>query len=202
MMGSTPIVAGSIPVGVGLAFASKLARDSNITIIFFGEGATEEGVVAESLNFAALQQLPVLFVCENNYYSVYSPLDVRQPKERDRLGIARAHGLYVDSGYGNDVEAVYSITKTTVDRIRQGGGPAFLEFNTYRHREHCGPYFDNHIGYRTEAEFEQWLKECPIERYVSKYGIDVTDLRVVLQQEIDAAFRFADESPFPEVTNE
>src|SRR3989344_7570493 len=115
MMGSTPIVGGSIPVGVGLAFATFLKKESDITAIFFGEGSTEEGVFVESLNFAALKKLPVLFVCENNLYSVYSPLDVRQPKERDRIAIAKAHGIFTKGGFGNDAEEVYQVAQDAVD---------------------------------------------------------------------------------------
>ncbi len=200
MIGSTPIVGGSIPVGVGLAFATKLKHEAQVTVIFFGEGATEEGVFAECLNFAALKKLPILFVCENNLYSVYSPLDVRQPKERDRLAIAQAHGLYVQSGFGNDVDEVYQISKEAVDHIRQGKGPVFLEFDTYRHREHCGPNFDNHIGYRSEEEFISWEKKCPIKFYVNKAQIPEIELnlfRSTIAAEISQAFKFAEESPFP-----
>jgi pyruvate dehydrogenase E1 component alpha subunit len=201
MMGSTPIVGGSIPVGVGIAFASKMRKESNITLIFLGEGATEEGVFAESLNFAALQNLPVLFVCENNLYSVYSPLEVRQPASRDRCAIARAHGMFTRQGYGNDVEEVFQIAQEAVASIRIGKGPAFIEFDTYRHREHCGPNFDNHIGYRTEQEFLDWEKKCPLKEYQRKKALtekDLQALRSVIATEINEAFRFAEESPFPQ----
>ncbi len=198
MMGSTPIVGGSIPVGVGIAFASQLKGDSALTIIFLGEGATEEGVFAESLNFAALKSLPVLFVCENNLYSVYSPLEVRQPATRDRVAIARAHGVYARQGFGNDVEEVHRIATDAVAHIRQGRGPAFIEFDTYRHREHCGPHFDNHIGYRTEQEFLAWEQRCPLKIYRSKRPIsNEEELRASITTEIDDAFRFAESSPFP-----
>jgi len=198
MMGSTPIVGSSIPVGVGLAFASLLRGESDITIIFFGEGATEEGVVSECLNFASLRKLPALFVCENNLYSVYSPLDVRQSAARDRCAIASAHGMYTDSGHGNDVEEVYQKTKKAVEGVRSGNGPAFLEFDTYRHREHCGPNFDNDIGYRTEQEFLEWEKKCPLKRQKSKIGdADFALLSTSIHAEIEEAFLFAKTSPFP-----
>lgn len=197
MMGSTPIVGGSIPVGVGIAFASQLKGESAITLIFLGEGATEEGVFAESLNFAALRKLPVLFVCENNLYSVYSPLEVRQPATRDRVAIARAHGVYARYGFGNDVEEVHRIASEAVAHIRKGEGPAFLEFDTYRHREHCGPNFDNHIGYRTEQEFLAWEQRCPLKVYRNKWKVEEETLRAPIAAEIEDAFRFAEESPFP-----
>lgn len=197
MMGSTPIVGGSIPVGVGIAFASQLKNESAITLIFLGEGATEEGVFAESLNFAALRKLPVLFVCENNLYSVYSPLEVRQPATRDRVAIARAHGVYARYGFGNDVEEVHRITSEAVAHVRKGEGPAFLEFDTYRHREHCGPNFDNHIGYRTEQEFLAWEQRCPLKVYKNKWKVNEEALRAPILTEIEDAFRFAEESLFP-----
>ncbi|OGN65416.1 MAG: acetoin dehydrogenase [Chlamydiae bacterium RIFCSPHIGHO2_12_FULL_49_9] len=201
MMGSTPIVGGSIPVGVGLAFATFLKKESDITAIFFGEGSTEEGVFVESLNFAALKKLPVLFVCENNLYSVYSPLDVRQPKERDRIAIAKAHGIFTKGGFGNDVEEVYQVAQEAVDSIRSGNGPAYIEFETYRHREHCGPNFDNHIGYRTEEEFLSWEKKCPLKIHRNKLkGLsekDFEDLRSEISHEIEEAIQFAEKSPFP-----
>jgi TPP-dependent pyruvate/acetoin dehydrogenase alpha subunit len=192
MMGSTPIVGGSLPIALGLAFATQMKKETQITIVFFGEGSTEEGVFAECLNFAALKKLPILFVCENNLYSVYSPLDVRQPEERDRLAIARAHGIEAHLGDGNNVEEVYQLSCKAVESIRDGHGPIFLEFNTYRHREHCGPNFDNHIGYRSEEEFLSWKRKCPLKQFSKQEA-----LRASILAEIDAAFAFADASPFP-----
>lgn len=192
---STPIVGSSIPVGVGLAFASLMKKESRVTTVFFGEGATEEGVWAESLNFAALKKLSVLFVCEHNFYSVYSPMHVRQPAARDRAAIAKAHGLYVDIGDGNDVDEVYAKTGRALTHIRKGQGPAFLEFITYRYREHCGPHFDNHIGYRTEEEAALWEKRCPLKQFQASQEMEQT-----IAQEIENAFLFAKESPYPGLT--
>lgn len=204
MLGSTPIVGGSLPVALGAAFASWLKGEDRVTVVFFGEGSTEEGVFAECLNFAALKKLPIVFVCENNLYSVYSPLAVRQPAERDRAGIARAHGVTAAAGDGNDVEEVYRIAAKAVRDARAGGGPAFLEFDTYRWREHCGPNFDNDIGYRTEAEFQEWRKRCPIDKQKARLTAEkiVDEAALVsmgrdLSAEIDAAFAFAKSSPFP-----
>lgn len=197
MLGSTPIVGGSLPVGVGLAFATQLKQESHVTIIFFGEGSTEEGVFGECLNFAALKKLPVLFVCENNFYSVYSPLDVRQPAERDRVAIARAHGLIAKHGNGNDVEEVFRISQEAIEGIRNGSGPVFLEFVTYRHREHCGPNFDNNIGYRTEEEFLEWEKKCPVKLQAQRISAPLQPMKDSILAEIEAAFEFAEKSPFP-----
>lgn len=200
IVGSTPIVAGSIPVGVGLALATVLKGRSDITLIFLGEGATEEGVFAECLNFSSLKKLPVLFVCENNYYSVYSPLEVRQPKERDRTAIARAHGLFAKEGFGNHVLEVYQLAQEAIGWIRAKNGPAYIEFETYRHREHCGPHFDNHIGYRTEEEFLCWEKKCPIELHKKMLNLPQSELdrfAANIYAEIEEAFEYAQKSPFP-----
>ncbi len=206
MLGCTPIVGGSLPVAVGTAFATWQKNESRVTAVFFGEGATEEGVFAECLNFAALKKLPVIFVCENNLYSVYSPLSVRQPEKRDNVALAKAHGLSAAKADGNDVEAVYALSQQAVKNAREGFGPFFLEFNTYRWREHCGPQFDNHIGYRTEEEYQHWRHKCPVENYqkrlLSENIITPQDIETLihsLQKEVNEAFVFAKESPFPEI---
>lgn len=204
MMGSTPIVGNSIPVGVGLAFTSFLKNDKQLTVTFFGEGSTEEGVFGESLNFATLKNLPVLFICEDNLYSVYSPLHVRQPKERNILKIAEAHGMLAKEGNGNDVEETYSLAKECVDSIRSGNGPALLKLSTYRFREHCGPNFDTDLGYRSHEEVNYWQERCPILTYQKKLlsanrmtENELAMMEKKIQIEIDEAFTFAEESPFP-----
>lgn len=205
MMGSTPIVANSIPVATGLAFASHLKKDKKITVSYFGEGATEEGVFSESLNFASLKNLPILFVCENNLYSVYSPLNVRQSPTRNRVKIAEAHGMFAIHGNGNGVEETLRITKEAVNSIRLGNGPAYIELDTYRFREHCGPNYDTDLGYRTEEEFNGWLNKCPIkvsrdkllsEKLATDNELDAMEMKI--QEEIKDAFAFAKESPYPE----
>jgi TPP-dependent pyruvate/acetoin dehydrogenase alpha subunit len=203
-LGAAPIVGSTIPIGVGVAMGTVMKGDDNITVIFFGDGATEEGVFHESLNFAVLKKLPVLFVCENNLYSVYSPLSVRQPANREIAVLAQAHGIDSRQADGNDVEEVYRVTAEAVSKIRGGGGPIFLEFSTYRWREHCGPNYDNDAGYRTESEFESWKKKCPITSYSAKLMAEgildtgkIESVKTAIKDEIDAAFQFAKESPFP-----
>jgi pyruvate dehydrogenase E1 component alpha subunit len=204
MLGSTPIVGGTLPVAVGAAFGAWLKGEDRATVIFFGEGSTEEGVFAECLNFAALKKLPIIFVCENNLYSVYSPLSVRQPRERDRAALVRAHGIEASVGDGNDVEEVYRTASAAVERVRKAQGPAYLEFDTYRWREHCGPNYDNDIGYRTEAEFQSWRKRCPIEKQSARLlgeGLigepALTEMKREIGAEIEEAFAFAKAAPFP-----
>lgn len=204
MLGSTPIVGGSLPVAVGAAFGSWQKGERRVTAVFFGEAATEEGVFSESLNFAALKKLPILFVCENNLYSVYSPLSVRQPAERDRVGLAKAHGMPGDRSDGNDVEAVYRLSQDALRWIKGGRGPYYVEFDTYRWREHCGPNYDNHIGYRTEAEFLAWRERCPVETYrlrLLRSGEtsepEIVQMKGAISREIEKAFDYAKTSPFP-----
>ena len=197
--GSTPIVGGTIPVALGLAWASKMRGENAVSVIFLGEGTTEEGVFHESINFADLHKLPILFVCENNLYSVYTPLDERQ-SGRSRTGIAKANGLYVDKGDGNKALEVYAKTQQALEHIRSGKGPAFVEFSTYRWREHCGPNYDNSIGYRTEEEFETWKKKDPLVQLekVAKFSDEyISSLKKNIEQEIVEAFEFAKQSAYP-----
>lgn len=204
MMGSTPILGGSIPVGVGMAFASKMRGEKRKTLIFFGDAATEEGTWAESLNFASLKKLPILFVCENNLYSVASPMHVRQPPERDRPGIAKAHGIPAVVGDGNLVEEVFRKTEEAVSWMEKNQGPCFLEFSTYRFRENCGPLHDADAEYRPREEAKHWYGRCPVALHrqeLLRRG-EITEEEVAtLTREIDLeiaeAFEFAEKSPFP-----
>lgn len=203
-LGSTPIVAGVIPVATGVAFGSVLKREKKVTVVFFGDAAVEEGVFSESLNFAALKKLPVVFVCENNLYSVYSPLSVRQPKERNNLTIAKGFAVRAQKGNGNDVVAVYKITKEAISLARSGFGPSLLQFNTYRFREHCGHNFDHQLGYRSEEEFIRWQKKCPVVNFEKKLirqklmnKEQANGMKKKIEDEINQAINFAKSSPFP-----
>lgn len=202
-VGATPIVGGTIPLAVGAAWAFTLRGEQAVSAVFFGDGCFEEGVVHESMNFAALHKLPVLFVCENNDFSVYTHRHLRQP-DRPIHRIAEAHGLATFSGDGNDVELVAEMAESALSSARAGQGPQFLEFQTYRWREHCGPDFDNHLNYRSEQEVERGMGDCPIERYKSilrRCGFDaealVAGIEAEICQEIRLAFEFSDTSPNP-----
>lgn len=203
-IGSTPIVGGTIPLAVGAAFALKYNNSEKIAVVFFGDGATEEGVFHESLNFAKLKSLPILFICENNFYSVYTSLNDRQPK-RKISDITKAHGLISYNVDGNDVLAVYNISKKAIEELRGGKGPVFVEAATYRWREHCGPNYDNHIGYRTEEEFLDWKAKDPLkilkeelikERMITEE--EIIKLKNEIDSRIEEAIRFAKAGPFPE----
>jgi len=203
MFVSVPIVGSSIPLAVGGALADKMAKNGRVDVAFIGDASVEEGVFHESANFASLHKLPVIFVCENNLYSVYTPLNKRQPA-RPMTDVATAHGIPSANADGNDVEAVYKLTQEAVTRARSGTGPSFLLFDTYRWREHCGPNFDNQIGYRTEAEYETWHKRCPVESARAKLraaGLldDAGDAVIAaeLKHMVDADFDYAKAAPLP-----
>ena len=203
-LGATPIVGATIPIAVGTALGFQQRGESKVTAIFFGEGATEEGAFHEAINFASLMKLPCVFFCENNFFSVYSPLRVRQPEGRPVYRVAEGHGVEGIQANGNDIETVVGLSRYAVNKARRGDGPTFLEFQTYRWREHCGPNFDNDIGYRTEEEYESWRKRCPVEnnlkRLLEENLLDepaVAKMESEIKAEVDDAFRFAKESPYP-----
>lgn len=196
-MGATPIVGGTVPLAVGTAWASKLQKKKDVTVIFFGDGCFEEGVLHESLNFAALHNLPILFVCENNDFSVYTRRNERQP-DRSIHQIAAAHGIKTTHGDGNDVEFVFNLIKNALDDLREGGGPWFVELSTYRWREHCGPDFDDHLQYRSAQEIENGKAACPIERFkkisLSAGAFSSADIKKMennIKAEIEQSFIFA-----------
>ncbi|MBU4501389.1 MAG: thiamine pyrophosphate-dependent dehydrogenase E1 component subunit alpha [Nanoarchaeota archaeon] len=202
-LGATPILGGTIPIAVGAAFGSVMQNRDNIAVAFFGDAAVEEGIFHESLNFASLKNLPVLFICENNLYSVQTPLSARQPK-RDIYLLGKAHAIESYQENGNDIIKVYEATKKAVKKIKAGKGPVFLEFLTYRWREHCGPNYDFDIGYRTKAEVLKWKKRCPIaalkKQMLKDKIISNTQIERMVEEicdEIDEAVHFAKTSPFP-----
>ena len=200
-MGTSAIVGNSIPIGVGLGMSAKTNNTKQVSYIFFGDGAIEEGVFYESVNFAIVKKLPVIFICENNLYSVYSPLSVRQPKNRNIFKMVKAMGANVMQCDGNDVTKVYKILKKATIQTRKGKGPYFLEFSTYRWLEHCGPNFDNNIGYRTEKEFLQWKKKEPIKKLIKKIDknsyLKLEKIKNDIKKEVKLSFSFAEKSPYP-----
>ena len=178
---SSPILGAMIPVAVGAAMSFKMDGKDSIAVAMFGDAVPEEGVFAESLNFALTKKLPVLFLCENNLYSTHSPMSVRQPPSpiHERVRTPELKTQCID---GNDVELVYEILKKTIAEIRQTGMPQFVECMTYRFREHVGPLFDHDRGYRSKAEVEEWMAQCPIKRFTKK----LIETKSMAQTEIDA----------------
>ena len=203
---AVPIVGSTIPIAVGVAWASKLKKSKNIVTVFFGDGATEEGVLFESLNFSCLKNVPILFVCENNFYSVYSPLKVRQSPNRNISSIAESHGLKTFTGDGNDLHQVSKITNDAIKYMQQNNAPAFIEFETFRWLEHVGPNWDDDIGYRDDGELDHWLKRDPLENYknfIMEKGIvnedQILEKKDNIRAEIEEAFKYAKNSTFPDI---
>jgi pyruvate dehydrogenase E1 component alpha subunit len=204
MLGSSAIVAGTVPVAVGRALASTLAGRDEVSVTFFGDAAVEQGVTHESLAFAALRKLPVIFVCENNGYATASPLSNRQVSP-DIWRRAEAHAVPGVGLDGNDVVAVYRTAQTAVARARRGDGPTFIEAKTYRWLGHVGPGDDFAMGYRTREEMDAWRAKDPIATYAARLealgvltGVQRRALERSVQDEIDRAVEFAKASPFPE----
>jgi TPP-dependent pyruvate/acetoin dehydrogenase alpha subunit len=198
VMGASAVVGTTIPLAVGYAYALRLKEQSAIVATFFGDGAVEEGVFHESLNFAALKQLPVLFVCENNQYAIHSPLRARQP----HTGIASRAGSYgvpavrIDDG---DVIAIAEAAGAACAAIRSGGGPQFLECLTYRWKQHVGPDDDFAAGYRLREEADRWFASDWTRTIGARLDAATRDgIAVEIEAEIRDAFAFADSSPFPD----
>ena len=206
MMGSVPIVGGTIPLAVGAALASSIRNDKRVTISFFGDGATGEGVLYESLNFAALKKLPIVFVCENNLYSTHLP--IRECRVDDNIStIGKPFCIKSFRADGNNVLKVYEIAKKAVDLCRKNQGPVFLEFVTYRLRGHVGPD-DNIQGTNTDIrpkeEVAVWRKKDPVkkfERFLVKNKIlsktDMENIKKQAEKEVQKAHAFALKSPYP-----
>jgi TPP-dependent pyruvate/acetoin dehydrogenase alpha subunit len=203
---AVPIVGSSISIGVGVGFGLKMSSGSeNIAVVYFGDGATEEGVFAESLNFAALHNLPILFVCENNLYSVYSPLNERQAEGRSLKMITEGHGVSYEKIDGNDVGDIIVKSSKIIDDIRLGGRPVLVELDTYRWLEHCGPNWDDELGYRPVGELGEWIDKCPIAQFQKttlESGLltqdEIGQITLDLGQYIDDAFEDARLADFPE----
>jgi len=203
MIASVPIVASAIPLAVGSALTSLIDKQSDISSAIFGEACLEEGVTHESMNFASLKKLPVIFVCENNMYSVYTNISERQPN-RDLTLIGKAHDIQSFRCDGNSSDELIDTFQEAVSMTRNGGGPTFVVVDTYRWLEHCGPSYDNHLGYRSEVEFLKWQKKDGLEQLLQKLissNILTIENQFLLEAEINheiaKAFEFAVNSPMP-----
>ena len=196
-MGTSAVVGTGIPQAVGYAYALKLRNQARVVAVFFGDGAVEEGVFHESLNFAALKKLPVLFVCENNFYSIHTPLSRRQTSTdiATRMAAYEIPTQRIDDG---DVGATVDAARSMVASIRRGQGPAFLECCVYRWMEHVGPGEDFHFGYRKRAEAEPWMERDP----VAKTGRGLPpavreDIERDVHREVQEAIADAEAAAFP-----
>lgn len=199
VMGASAVVGTTIPQAVGFAYALKLQRKDAVVVSFFGDGAVDEGVFHESLNFAALKSLPIIFVCENNLYAIHT-----HQLQRQKLGNicerARIHGIPAEQIPNNDVARIYERVNEAVGRLRSGQpGPAFFECLTYRLKEHVGPNDDFQLGYRSREEAEPWIKTDPIKQLGDRLDPQRRrEIEAAVEAEIRDAFAFAERSPFPQ----
>jgi pyruvate dehydrogenase E1 component alpha subunit len=197
VLGASAVVGTNIPISVGYALAAKRQGTGRVVACFFGDGATEEGVFHESLNFSALHRLPVLFVCENNFYAIHTPLRKRWATDRlcERV---ETYGIRTHRIGDNDVFAIREAALGAVARIRAGGGPEFMECLAYRWREHVGPNEDFDAGYRSREEARPWMEDDQVVHLAAMVDPATrarTDAEI--DREIADAFAFAEESPPP-----
>ena len=202
--GSSAIVGGTIPIAAGAALAFSMQNKNTVSVAFFGDGAPHEGVFYETLNFASLKKLPVIFVCENNLYCTHLRIsatlaDTSIYKKAEAFGM---RGIRID---GNNVMEVYSVAKKTIQDARSGKGPTLIEAMTYRWRGHVGPYDDLDKGLRSKKELDHWMNRCPIkmlEKYLLQRGImsehKRDQIHKAVSQEVEDAVKFAKESPYPD----
>jgi TPP-dependent pyruvate/acetoin dehydrogenase alpha subunit len=203
LMGSSAIVAGVIPIAVGAALAFTMQKKKNVALVDFGDGATDEGTFYESLNFAALKNLPVIFICENNFYATHAHQSARQAKNNicQKANVFGVFGVRID---GNNALEVLKTCRDAVRRARLRKGPTLIECRTYRWLEHVGVAYDYDLGYRTEKELRQWRKKCPIEMLkdflIKNKSIKKSEIERMSEKinfEIREAVRFAKRSKFP-----
>lgn len=204
--GSSAIVAGTIALAAGAALGFCLQGKDSVSVAFFGDGAVNEGVFCEALNFASLEKLPVIFVCENNLYSTHMPVsaclaDTNIYKKAEAFNMP---GIQLD---GNNAIEVFKTAKEVINNARSGKGPALLECLTYRWCGHVGPNLDLDKGLRSKEELDYWMDRCPVknlETFLLEQNIlSAVEKEEVLRQlkkEIEEAVIFAKKSPFPEET--
>lgn len=201
ILGTSAVVGTTIPVAMGYALALKREGKGRVVACFFGDGATEEGVFYESLNFAALHRLPILFVCENNFFAIHTPIAKRWATDRlcERVG---TYGIPAHVVRDGDVLEIRRLTVEAIEDMRTGdSGPAFIECHSYRWREHVGPNEDYEIGYRGRSDLEFWQCRDPVDRIGTMIGAGERDaIDSEIERQIDAAVTFAESSPFPQVS--
>lgn len=201
ILGASAVVATTIPVSTGYALAMKMEAEQTghqrVTVSVFGDGATEEGCFHESLNFAALRQLPILFICENNRLAIHTPLEKRWATERLCERVA-TYGIETHKINDDDVFVMRDTVSTAVAKIRKEKKPIFIECSTYRWLEHVGPRDDHSDNYRDLTEYRQWKDQDQISRLANMLDAKTVErLENEITAEIRAAEEFAENSPYP-----
>ena len=161
-LAAIPIVGSSLPIAAGVAMSQKWHGADDLTVVYIGDAAIESGSFHETMNFASLHSLPLLTVCENNEYSIFTPLSVRQPSNRTIRELAESHGVRSFYGNGDDVLEVAKIVEEAINYMILESKPAFVEFRTYRLLEHCGPNFDDNLNYRDPLEIKDFEQRDPL----------------------------------------
>lgn len=168
ILGCVPIVGSTISIAAGVALSSKLKKKDSLTVVYFGDGAVETGVFYETLNFSKIHNLPILFICENNFYSTFTNLHVRNSKPNDITHLSKSIGIKSFKEDGNDVEKVFQKTLKAKKFIIKNNKPVLIEFRTHRVYEHCGPNIDDILEYRPKKFLDKWLSRCPLRMYEKK----------------------------------
>ncbi len=163
VMGASAIVSSTIPTAVGYAFAEKSNNKETVVVCFFGDGAVEEGVFHEALNFASLKKLPILFICENNFYAIHS-LESARRACKSITEMASTHNMPAQKLEDMDIDEISQKVKAAISEIRSGQGPQFIEIMCYRWKEHVGPNEDFKFGYRSSVEFEKWFQNDQVKK--------------------------------------
>lgn len=198
LLGCYAIVGAHLPIAVGCAWSSKLRNEDRVTACFFGDGTTTIGAFHEAVNLAAVWKLPILFVCENNLYSEYTPIADVVPVDNPAADRASAYGLERQVVDGNDVSAVAQAVAQARQRAAEGGGPAIIEALTYRHGGHSRA---DPAKYRPQEEVEAWMARDPIARlgeHLTEQGTDLAALHASVEQQLGTALEEALASPEPE----
>ena len=199
VLGTSAVVGTTIANAIGYAYALKYRKQDAIVASFLGDGATDEGVFSESLNFAALKALPMIFICENNSYAIHTHQRLRQSRTNIYERV-QAYGIKTERIEDNDVVKIYERVKLAADALRAGQpGPYFFECMTYRWKEHVGPNRDYHLGYRSREEAEPWIKNDQVGKMAALVPpAKRKQIEDDVEAEIREAFALAEASPFPE----
>ena len=199
-MGSYAIVGAHLPIAAGAAWSAQVRKSGQVAVCFFGDGTTNIGAFHEALNLAVVWKLPVVFVCENNHWMEYTPIQSVTAVPNPAADRASAYGLESILVDGNDADVMYDIARQTIDKARSGGGPSLVEASTYRHGGHSRA---DPGKYRPDAEVREWLARDPITRYRQRLlesGVaekEINDIDARAQQKVDAATEEARNGPAP-----
>lgn len=203
---TSSIVAGNVPIATGEAMGMKMKHSNNVVVVFFGDGASEEGCVYESVCFAQVKKLPIIYVCENNLYAMYTTLDKREPNQT--ISSKFESILPTILADGNDAEITYKTSASAIDHARNGMGPTLIEFNTYRFVNHYETKNGDPLGYRPQKEYDEWLNKCPVKNLENKLLAnnfinlkDIEQLKSQINEELNEAFEYALNGSLPKPDN-